>query len=165
MIIPEHVTVKTVRAQTLVEVRVLCSSVHVLSAEHRYFVQHFVLVLHLLVRYYIEVNVIWVRYQVIWSLVDLGEVLSYRLINGTLLIDDLCFTLVILYYHPGYYRVVSFDSHYLEGQLVELFHSVLILQLGEILDVFNLIELSSYGQFLKFLLSLSSGSVLHRLSH
>ena len=76
-------------------------------------------------------------------LVYFGEVPRDSLICSTLLVDDLDFTPVISTSHPGYNRMVAFDSQHLVSQLVKLLQLVLSHKLGEVLDIPDLIKLCS----------------------
>jgi len=77
------------------------------------------------------------------SLVYFGEVPCDSLIGGTLIVDDLDFTPAIDAGHPGYNWVGSFDSQHFVSQLVKLLLLVLSHELGEVLDVPDLIKLCS----------------------
>jgi hypothetical protein len=78
--------------------------------------------LHLLLPVDIEVDLIWLLSPVVWSFIDLGEVLGDLIIYLSSVLKRLHVTLFVLPLDLCYHRVISSDLEESISLLVKLFH-------------------------------------------
>ena len=78
--------------------------------------------LHLFLSIDIEVDLIWLLSPVVWSLVNLGEVLGDFIIHLISVLKRLHVTMFVLPLDLCYHRVISSDLEESISLLVELFH-------------------------------------------
>ena len=79
------------------------------------------------------------------SFVYISEVLCNRVVHIMLLCEDLDVTSLIYPLYLGHHRVAPLDLEHFVGNLVELLHVASPEQVGEVLYVFEFVELLSYG--------------------
>ena len=86
--------------------------------------------LHLLLSVDIKVDLIWLLSPVVWSFINLDEVLGDLIIHHILFLIRLHVTMFVLPLELCYHRVISSDLEERISLLVELFHLSISLQLG-----------------------------------
>ena len=86
--------------------------------------------LHLLLSVDIEVDLIWLLSPVVWSFINLGEVLGDFIIHLSSVLKRLHVTVFILPLDLCHHRVVSSDLKESISHLVKLFHLSISHQLG-----------------------------------
>ena len=78
------------------------------------------------------------------SLVHTSEVLCNRVVHIMLFCEDLDVTFLIYPLYLGHHRVAPLNLEHFVGNLVELLHVASPEQVGEVLYVFEFVELLSY---------------------
>jgi hypothetical protein len=78
--------------------------------------------LHLLLSVDIEVNLVWLLSPVVWSFIDLGEVLGDLIIHLSFILKRLDVTMFVLPLNLRYHRVIPLNLEERISFLVELFY-------------------------------------------
>jgi hypothetical protein len=86
--------------------------------------------LHLLLSVDIEVDLIWLLSPVVWSFINLGEVLGDLIIHLSFVLKRLHVTMFVLPLDLCHHRVISSDLEESISLLVKLFHLSIPHQLG-----------------------------------
>jgi hypothetical protein len=112
----QHVPIKTVRAQSFVEVATLNCFYHLIPCERSNVtitrVMSTIIVgiyLHLFLSVNIEVDLIWLLSPVVWSFIDLGEVFGDLIIHLNFILKQLHVTMFVLPLNLRYHRVIPSD--------------------------------------------------------
>ena len=101
--------------------------------------------LHLLLSIDIEVDLILLLSPVVWSFIDLGEVLGDFIIHLSSVVKRLHVTMFVLPLDLCYHRIIPPNLEERVSLLVELLYLPIPHQLSEFLDCLQASELICYG--------------------
>jgi hypothetical protein len=101
--------------------------------------------LHFLLPIDIEVDLIWLLPPVVWSFVNLGEVLGDLIIHLSFVLKRLHVTMFVFPLDLCYHRIIPSNLEERVSLLVELLYLPIPHQLSEFLDCLQASELICYG--------------------
>ena len=125
----QHVPIKTVRAQSFIEVATFNRFYHIFPCKRGdtiitrvVSIKVICVYLHHLLSVNVKVDLIWLLSPVVWSLINLGEVLGDFIVHFNFVLKRLHFAMIVLPLNLCYHRIISSDLEERVSLLVKLFH-------------------------------------------
>ena len=140
----QHVAVKAIGSQSLVEVGAFGGRLNVTHTESCSRVD--LLLTHL--------SVATASSHMLWPLVNGLKVLGDCSFDMLSLFEDFCVATQSITLHLGHHWVAPLDPHVLVGDIIEVLHLAVSQQLAKLLDASGVVEFASNCQFLLLLLHL-----------